>query len=82
MGMAVIVDGQVVYGDAAELKNVQLAEVSRELERLQGDVHRLLGALNTAKEALTAMLKDMSPVVRTHVAPDEEAHAPRRRGNS
>jgi predicted house-cleaning NTP pyrophosphatase (Maf/HAM1 superfamily) len=82
MGMAVIVDGQVVYGDAAELKNMQLAEVSRELERLSGDIHRLLVALNVAKESLTAMLKEMTPVVRTPVAPDEEAHTPRRRGNA
>jgi DNA-binding NarL/FixJ family response regulator len=72
MGMAVIVDGKVVYGDANELKNVQLAEVSRELERLAADTQRLVLTLDVAKETLIALLATMEG--QFHSAAEAEAH--------
>jgi hypothetical protein len=71
MGMAVIVDGKVVYGDANELKNVQLAEVAKELERLSTDMERLMLTLDVAKEALVALLATMEG--QFHSAAEAEA---------
>jgi chromosome segregation ATPase len=59
MGLAVIVDGKVVYGDEQELKNAQMREVRQELDRLTTDVERLVAALEAAKETLEPVLTEM-----------------------
>jgi hypothetical protein len=63
MATCVIVDGQVVYGDETELKNVQMREVRQELERLTADVQRLIAALEAAKSTIEPVLLNVEPVV-------------------
>ena len=62
MGLLVIVDGKVVYGDPQELKNMQLQGVRQECERLESNIVRFVAELMAAQGVVKVMADDAQAV--------------------
>jgi hypothetical protein len=61
MGLAVVVDGRVVYGDPSELRQQQMVEIGEELDRLGSEVDKLMASLEAAKSLLLRMSEIVEP---------------------
>ena len=72
MGVVVLVDKQLVYGDAAELGDQHLGAIRDELGRLHDDIERLTDALKAAESMLEKLMKDAGVTKKSAAAAKKE----------
>jgi len=56
MGLAIIENGKLLYGDAQEFKNMQLLEIGAELLRMQASIEKLKVELESALQVVNDLI--------------------------
>lgn len=63
MGLLVVLDGTIIYGDPKELQNLRMVNVLNEMRRVMADVDRLTLAIQDLRDSLTAEITAIEDVL-------------------